>query len=305
MLRIITPSVSQEMRQLWKSTSFFALILLGIAAGCSDDDVTGSTAGGFRSTNAPWSLSPWTYDHELARIAREEIPGFGGYYLDGQGNLVVLLTDSSHSTRARTFAAQRRVELRLLDARATIIREARWDFATLKTWHDGLVASLRGPGLVFTDIDEVNNRLLVGITDESKRSEIAAVASALGIPSLAVGITITPRTERRGTLREERIAKAAGLQIRNLGPGGECTLGFNAIWSGEAYFISASHCSDSTFGPDVYTQSGMYQPDWDAGRDSIAEEAFDPSLKTDAAYPYRYSDASMYRYRAAVQREHG
>lgn len=119
----------------------------------------------------------------------------------------------------------------------------------------------------------------------SARAGVRVAAAALGIPPAAVAVEISARTETRGTLLDERTSKAAGLQVRNLGPGGECTLGFNATWGGEGYFVSASHCSDSTFGPDIYQQSGMYQPDWGAGRDSIAEEAFDPSLSTGGSFP--------------------
>ncbi len=142
------------MRQIWKSAVPVSIILVFTAAGCMEDDITGAASSAARHPSASEQSGPRTHDDELARIAREEIPGFAGYYIDGDGNDVVLLTDTTQRGRAVVFARQRRQDSRLPAARATTIRHARWDFATLKEWHDRLIPRLLGAGVVFTDVAE-------------------------------------------------------------------------------------------------------------------------------------------------------
>jgi hypothetical protein len=246
-------------------------------------------------------------DDELAQIAAS-VPGFGGMHFDGEGRLVVLLTDPSR--RAGVAAAISPMLGRGPQASAALadftVRPARYGFTQLRQWRRSLnpgVLSL--PGVVFTDIDESRNRLIVAVESASKRAGVAAALKRLQLPPEAVLIEEHAPVVPAGTLREFRRPTLAGMQIAyGTVFNGPCTLGADALtWEasghigrdGFGYFITNSHCTNTQGG----TENTLYYQPSVTGA-SIATEVRDPLYFTGGLCPFgrrcRRSDAALVRY---------
>ena len=134
---------------------------------------------------------PQTIDDTYAQMARDN-PGFAGVYLDPDGKTLHVLVKKSASP-AETAAVERAVRAHLARYDGPIeIEPAKYDFAELKEWYDrmrSVVGSV--PGLVFTDIDEVKNRLSVGVETEEGRQLIEQRLAELGMPKDLVEIEIS------------------------------------------------------------------------------------------------------------------
>lgn len=103
-------------------------------------------------------------DAKFSEIA-SRVPGFGGAFYDSVGNLTIRLTDVSTRDVALAVIAP------LLDADiahmgAISVRAGRYGFLQLAGWRERLSPSVLSiPGVVFTDADELRNRVTVGISD--------------------------------------------------------------------------------------------------------------------------------------------
>lgn len=74
-----------------------AIALFAGTAACTSDAPTTPPFGvtGTRVVSDTLRTAELSLDEEYTRIAREEIPGFAGYYFDKNEQLVVLLVDMS------------------------------------------------------------------------------------------------------------------------------------------------------------------------------------------------------------------
>jgi hypothetical protein len=245
-----------------------------------------------------------------------ELPGFGGYYFDAQGDLNVYLTDTSREAAARAKladVARTRGERRnnpWTRPAEIIVRHGEFDFAQLDTWNRRLSAALGGSGVTVIDSDEVANKVFVGIAEESKRGAVLALIAAAGVPREAVVVDVVPPVQRLTTLRDYVRPLVGGLEIDFAQSG--CTLGVN-VWYGNSTvgiptgtpgFYTASHCSTTYGGPDhtAYTQGGS----------AIGSEGFDPSFfdyftytGCPLTYRCRWSDVLFAAYNAGVSRSQG
>jgi hypothetical protein len=194
-------------------------------------------------------------------------------------------------------------------AHRIVIREGERDFIQLDQWNQRLTPVLGLQGVVFTDIDERENRLRIGIEGGVSVAQVERVLQMAGVPLDAVEIEvvepIVPESDH--TLRNRQRPVAGGLQINftrvlpDRIAGFNCTLGFNILRdkTGRSvnYFVTNSHCSD-TRGEVAPT------PYWQHSR--LAEETFigwefmDPEYWTGDPCPAgrrcRYSDAAIVRY---------
>jgi hypothetical protein len=118
-----------------------------------------------------------------SRIARR-IPGFGGMSTDNTGALVVYLTNPGNSAAAaavRAAVAERLEEHSRHFSEQGLtprleIRQGRFTFAQLRRLRDRLNDDiLRTPGVLFTDVDELANRFVVGIDASQAAAAQAAV----------------------------------------------------------------------------------------------------------------------------------
>jgi hypothetical protein len=207
-------------------------------------------AGRATSAEGRETALPRTPDDQMADVGALA-PEFGGIYADSD-RAHLYLTDPSPAVAERARIALAEVlgadwpngpggEV-LSDTNITIHR-ADYGFAQLKRWHDAMTPVLTLARVVFTDIDERANRLLVGVADRAAEGAVRNELARLGIPSAAVRVTVVPEVTL-DSLQDSHTPKVGGLQITN-GSGVICTLGFNARRAGVAGFVTASHCTDT------------------------------------------------------------
>ncbi len=177
-------------------------ILLGCLVatpGCSDDQPTGvaermhlRTACALAGISAASSQAsaadlatdgqslqgnrPMTIDEEFAELAEIVPGGFGGVYLDSRLRVVVILVDPTQREAALAVLATWKDDMDWGNAR--VVR-GDYDFAQLKRYYDRLIQALRQP-IVSYDIDEVLNRIVLGVLDQEERERVAREIVALG-----------------------------------------------------------------------------------------------------------------------------
>ncbi|MDB4951314.1 MAG: hypothetical protein JWM27_3963 [Gemmatimonadetes bacterium] len=178
-----------------------ALLLLLLAAGCDRADSGAPLVPRPAPVSDRWYAAPgrvWTPDDEMARIAREEVPGFGGWYVDGQGRATARLKDVRGRAGAvlalrRSLAAARFADGRGPSFDGMQVAAARYGFDELQAWR----LALRGPVFddrrtSFLDIDETRNRIVIGVADGAAGGRMLAAAARLHVPPDAVATQLTP-----------------------------------------------------------------------------------------------------------------
>lgn len=252
-------------------------------------------------------------DEEFRDLA-QQVPGFGGLYYDSLGTPVVVVTDLAQAAQlqAPLTALIQRLGPPVSGLRP--IQEMRlvrgqYDFAQLASWYSAFNQGATGArGLVtLTDINEVANRIDIGVRDDAARATVLAEITRLGIPASVIHVSVSPpdtlRQEIGQTLRQTVRPVPGGVQIDD--GTGTCTLGFNVYKTDHTqllrdgtFFITASHCVSPVFS---YTGKAVGQPTSAA---VIAHEKFDPAPVTptqDSNCPVtatacRYSDAVLVEY---------
>jgi hypothetical protein len=242
---------------------------------------------------------PWTLDAEFARIDRDEIPGFGGYFLDKEGILNVYLTNPAGKDRAITTLAHllkgqpplRGSGGRSPDMSLTRVLQGQYGFAELRRWRiqtDQFIFSV--PGVISTDIDETRNRLAIGVEDAPTARRVRTELAQRAIPTNVVIVELVEPFQFAARLDERVRPVKGGLGIQAPGGGGFCTLGFLArqtsgFYSSEPYplFITNSHCTNIMGGVE---RTAFYQPSSAIFSDYIGEEIVDP--------PYNYPQNTLF-----------
>jgi hypothetical protein len=263
-------------------------------------------------------------EEELFRLA-DQIPGFGGIFVDDQGDLVVHLTDLRNeaaakgilaSTLARQAASDRRNSKRSAEV---VVRQGRFEFRQLAAWRDRMTFSVLDlPGVVLTDLNERRNRLVVGIEDEAARARVEEVLAGLGVPLGAVEIEVrSPFVGDANMVRSSSFSSfcsgtdlsscvrplAGGFALTFYSSGGSrlggCTLGLVADWNGRRVLVTNSHCSVSEWGgPDGarYYQPNRFSSTTTPDTGFIGTEIHDPRGATCGflgTSKCRYSDANI------------
>jgi hypothetical protein len=279
-------------RSRMSSAAAIALVALAAAA-CQDSS---------EPPLSPTDLAPPTGDlradvpDQLA-IARE-IPAFGGLFIAEDGVATVYLTDAE----ARP-AVEARLEgfMRGRGEAASALRvvPARFNYLALDGWFRG-VAPLHGvDGVVFSDLDEARNRVVVGVEHGAARMAAEAALGALGVPRDAIEFQVTEPIHLAATLRSYVRPLTGGLQIHFSQY--VCTLGFNATHSQGSSFITNSHCTAKQGG----TEGTLYYQPTSSTPDSyIGIEVDDPTYFKGGVCPRgkqcRYSDSARGLYEAGV-----
>lgn len=241
-----------------------------------------------------------------------EIPGFGGYWWDLQGNLHVNVIDLTRTPNAKAALAP--VFARYIPSghftpaanRAIIVHAANFSFTQLSAWRDDLfraIAPIREVQSI--GVDERLNQVTVGVVSNAATTTISDIIERLGIPADAVTVLLEPPARELQQYLSDRVDPVAGgLKITTYGESGRsypCTVGVNTL---DGLFLTNSHCSD-TYGPEPTYSSTAYQPYFEAAT-LLGIERFDAptfSLAEDANCPStqnfcRYSDAALYQYQA-------
>ena len=272
-----------------------------------------------------------TYDDRLNEV-NELVPGFGGMFLDNEGNLKVYI-DAKQGRSAQARAAQKtQAEAALLvvfgkkffDENTKGLRQAprsgalgvnleiitgQYNLRDLARWRNMMARVHELPGTSFTDLDERQNRLRIGLEDSTSRAEVEAALARAGVPLEAViieegvkpfvfyaSLTDHIRPTRGGTqLESEAFA--------------DCTLGFSAYQNGIRRFVTNAHCT-ATHG--AYDGDEFHQASAFSSSDIIGVEVSDPGFFTSIwswVCPWgrrcRYSDAALMGYYFGVEADIG
>jgi hypothetical protein len=172
------------------------------------------------AASVPAYMSP---EGEWARISQEEIPGFAGYFMAADGSVVVQATQVSSRTTAESYV--RNVWARAkLSTPAIAFRHVRFDAHQLVSWR-ALLYPLYPDGIfVSTDIDEIQNRIEVGVPIGAPVAMVHSRLVTLGIPAEA--LAVIPREQNAAdshlTLRSRIRPVNAGVELQ-MSVGGRCT----------------------------------------------------------------------------------
>jgi hypothetical protein len=320
-MRTMTPSST---RRLWLFT-----LLPGVALGsaCTDASAPDTNPAAAEPASAATAVDLKArpgrgIDAEFTRLARE-VPGFAGMYYDDAGRLNVSLKPQPVAAmRAAEVAGRlralggRSVQDRLGRSPNVAIREAKYDYIELQGWKSRLGKLFGVRGVVFTDIDEGQNRLRVGITPGASQRNVEQALARTGVPREAVVFSRISPIQRAKTLRDRFRPVPGGVQIAfplpAQGPGvvGICTLGFNARIPGRGanFFLTPSHCSERQGG----NQETRYFQPFTGGANRIGVEFRDPQYGNPGGlcedfpgFRCRLSDALLARYRDDVEPQFG
>lgn len=273
--------------------TFGFLLALGACVDSPTETAGGATAPALSSH--PTEGGGWTQDDEWAAMADRLPGGFGGYFIEG-GELIVLARDPSRGPALLAALQQERAasDVRSRPAR---VRPAHHDFRQLKNWFDAFLREADGNAFVHLDIDEVNNRIEIGVEAAAYRNSVAAAARVAGIPERALRIVVVGSIAPSQSLVDSVRPVIGGLQILPTG----CTLGFNVehYEFGRA-FATASHCT--TWMGQVYGDNA----DQGGAGLSIGYEVFDEPVFTGTANGCptgrvcRRADVALFKYHDAI-----
>lgn len=242
---------------------------------------------------------------EVFQNLSNRIPGFAGFHYRN-GTLVISLARQAEGLQSTEIQSlfNTLTEAQITDVLSNlaegqyILERVRYSFIQLARWRELVMARTDLMGLwTALDIDEVNNRLFIGVASPENAQTVSNVLESMEIPR--DGYTIQPlAVEPLPQLRDYVRPVVGGLQIAFSNY--VCTLGFNAIRYGVPGFVTNDHCTN------VMGQvegTNHYQP-WVAPGNLIGVETVDPPFFTGgqcpAGYRCRYSDAAFSTYQSGV-----
>ncbi|MGH7578929.1 MAG: S1 family peptidase [Gemmatimonadales bacterium] len=258
-----------------------------LAGACSDTTQPGlpsdpTTMTAVEGPDDPIALARW-------------VPGFGGFFFDQQGMPTIYLKDAGRRAAAERALAPY-FSLRGLSASTLQVRRGDFDWTSLERWQGQASTQALGMrGTVYVDADEARNRVTIGVERGAGAAPVRAALARLGIPASAIVVEEVEPFTYAATLRNRVRPVRGGLQINF--PGFLCTLGFNAIRSGQRSFITNSHCTTEQGGTEG---TPYWQPTRTAAPARIGTEVADPAYTQGGACPMkrrcRRSDAARARY---------
>jgi len=201
----------------------------------------------------------------------ERVPGFAGAYLDDNGDFVIALTDPLQADHARAVTAQAKTDLGLTQDAKIVLAD--FGFAYLASQRERAWQVGTDMGLIWFDIAEARNRVVLGIRSEDDRQRVEQALDRVGVAKASRIVTVVgPIRNDVQTILQTLSSKRGGLRIEP-DPGGFCTLGFNARHAGTTVFATASHCSATFAGLDDLQPWGQAQ----RGNTFIGTESEDPA----------------------------
>jgi len=222
-----------------------------------------------------------------------QVPGFGGFFLDGSGEPTIYLArGASRAPAERALGAY--MVARGLSAAALHVREARFGWQQLQRWQDAATdGAFAVNGTVYVDNDETTNRVHIGVANIGTTGQVRAAIARLGVPDDAVIVDQVEPIVQVASLQNviDRPVRA-GVQINF--PGFLCSVGFNATSGGTKSFITASHCTTRQGGVE---NTPYYQPLQSVNGTVVAREVADPVYTScGGGRICRFSDASRAAY---------
>lgn len=249
------------------------------------------------------------------RDIAEEIPGFGGLFVDEDILQVYLQPDAFMNVAGGNlpFGEVLRLEEmpRLQESLVThlgeqileradngvVVLQGEYDYRDLLAWrakaHE-LVFGGNFIGLSILDVDESLNKVMLSL-DYDWREELGlprdipedVLQEELGrleIPVDAVAFDYGSLMQTTQTLNMDIIpSPVGGIRIYRSDTGESCSLGFNAVLGSTKGFITASHCTKNRFNPDTpgqlaeFEQRNGVNPDFLMGRELYDVRAWSAS----------------------------
>lgn len=273
---------------------------VALLAGCSDDPLSVqrpgdeapsasrgvSQRGAPRPPGGPMGLDRTFYD------MGGRVPGFAGFYVDGDGTVNVMLVDRKQNGLARREVSEflGRSPGRKLGHMKIV--QAKYDFRQLHGWKERIAGPDAQAALTGIGICEDQNRLCIGAYRGGGLGVLRNLLARLGIPEDAVSIREQDPAAPRKLLTDTFKPVPAGVLVDDV-----CTLGFNALFGTTRVFVTNTHCTlqwADADPPDVFGQP-------DDGVRKIGVETFDPTSFTCSHGPAcRYSDAAEITYYDSV-----
>src|SRR5216110_448591 len=191
------------------------LAIIAAAAACSDN---GPTTG-----PAPTPMNQAEQAPDVATLTRA-LPGFGGLFVD-HGVPTVYLTDLGQRGLAERLLGG---FARARGAAGIRVMAGRFAYRDLDKWFQQVSdEAFSQGGVVFVDLDEASNQVLVAVEPGKSHANIRSLAARLGVPAEALTVRDADPIHNVATLQDQVRPVVAGLQINF--PGFLCSIGFNAV----------------------------------------------------------------------------
>ncbi len=244
-------------------------------------------------------------DEELLLLG-SRVPGFGGAYWDGN-SIVVRLTDDGNPDTAAELVRERLVasgtELGFYRTAEITFQSAAYLFSQLFEWRRA-IEDAGIAGLVSTDVDEVSNRVVVGVRSSYMVTQVNTLVASREWPAEAVEarVVAAPIPESDSLIGQVIPTRNGVLTTR--GSTRNCTIGANVQLVGQSgsYWITASHCTEKMLGLDTPSAQTVFsQPVPTFGPQIATTDFRDPAPSSSltncpAGSVCRSSDAAALKY---------
>ncbi len=277
----------------------FTLFVASIVA-CTSSEPVASVPNNGMTLDAKVRRGATLHD-ELLQLSRD-VPGFAAIYYDSLGGLVVRSTVQgiSDASRSRLKSFLRRYTTASVDLDPLVagmrILPAVWDYSTLAVWYEEARSALSKADVNSTRIDEYTNQIVIGVSDLSSASQLAADLTRRGVPAGALRFEQMGPAVLDASLTDAVRPRVGGLRITNANISASCTLGFNAYILTESgydfrYFLTNAHCMTITgeVTGSLFLQPGFYQT-------QVGVEVENPPFFPCTAGQCRYADVAVVQY---------
>jgi hypothetical protein len=249
-------------------------------------------------------------DEAFARVSRE-VPAFAGLWKDGE-SLVIALTDTSSRITEQVLPVIRAVfrGRSVLPDRVRFI-QVQHSFTNLQEARRRARDLLSDESATLIDVDERQNRLVIGIADLHQEEAVRERLITMGIEEKLVRIEQVAPFKPLGDIGylQSRVRPlVAGIEVDNES-GGSGTLGLVLKRNGQRGFITSSHGTSIQGGVEgtVFFQVDRTEPE-----DRIGVETVDPFYFNHSANPdcpsgrvCRFSDVAFFSLDETVMAKRG
>ena len=213
-----------------------------------------------------WGVSSPT--EELYRRVGALAPSFGGFYLDNSGDPTVVLLDPTPATLTATRAVMDQVFgpkfEQQFNGHAWQAVQGQFNYVDLANWRDTIATHIASLSRVISGvgIDQMANRVNVGLRDTTNRARAETLIVQLGVPLKGIVFQHGMVPRFGSTINDRTRGIPAGYQV--VIAGSICTLGANAVdqypLPTAYYFIVNAHCADPNQIPQFHRDAPGYQP---------------------------------------------
>lgn len=265
-----------------------AIIVIGCDSGSQiADGLANPEEGPLIQPAPPLELAPPTLDERFADLSRSVDGAFGGLYMD-DGVLQIVLTRRDKrlvvEEALRTTYADLVPDNHPAKVAAVNVVDATYAFHDLVDWKASFSAGARSiPGLVFVDVSEKDNAIVVGV-EAGLESQAEDRFRSLGIPSDAFRVVVASPSEPLVSLRDKVRPMKGGLEIQFEDRGKQgwptaiCTFGMIAKRGAYYGLVTNAHCTGTGKEGFVLSELNYYQDDEGLSSEYIGFEKVDPAF---------------------------